>query len=106
MTKKNEISTPGEKRSAKTPTGQPLVISDLTVQTIEKTKVAIDEGLEKKQKVEIIAEKVESIDLSYIQLILALNKSCDAEKVSFTFKGAMPAEIRKLLDQTGFSAIK
>jgi hypothetical protein len=82
-----------------------MVLSDLTAQSIEKTKAAIDEGLSNKTEVEIIAENVDAIDLSYIQLILSLNKTYSGEKVSFKFKGDIPGDLRNLLDSTGFSTI-
>jgi hypothetical protein len=102
---KSEGTVSKKEKSAENPSLETMVLSDLTAQTIEKTKAAIDEGLNNKTEVEIIAENVDSIDLSYIQLILSLNKTYRGEKVSFKFKGDVPGDLRNLLDSTGFSSI-
>jgi predicted component of type VI protein secretion system len=106
MTKQIKASAKTIKKSPETSTVQTMTLSNLTVQTIEKTKAAIDEGLSKALKVEIIAENIESIDLSYVQLMLAVNKTYTDGQVSFRFSGNIPDGIRKLLDNTGFSSIQ
>lgn len=102
---RRETTVSKKEKRAENPGIKRMVLSELTVQTIEKTKAALDEALNNKTEVEIIAENVESIDLSYIQLILSLNKTYNGEKVTFKFKGDVPGDLRNLLDSTGFSSI-
>lgn len=102
---KRKAEASKKEKSAENPSVKTMVLSDLTAQTIEKTREAIDEGLNNKTEMEIIAENVDAIDLSYIQLILSLNKTYSGEKVTFRFKGDIPGDLRNLLDSTGFSTI-
>ena len=103
--KKREGAVSEKVKAADTSKIKTMLLSDLTVQTIEKTKAEIDHGLNQKMNVELIAESIESIDLSYLQLLLSINKTYQNKQVSFSFRGEMPGEIRKSLDDAGFSKL-
>ncbi|MFW5878049.1 MAG: hypothetical protein ACOCUP_02935 [bacterium] len=80
-------------------------VSDLTVYTVEDTKLKADELLQKGNRVKIVFENVSGIDLSYIQLIYAIRNNDKSLELSCEFEGDLPDDIRELITNTGFAQI-
>lgn len=80
-------------------------LTELNIQSIEETKRLIDEQIASKDSVEVIAENINTIDLSYLQLILSVRKTESKKHVSFEFEGSVGENLKFLLNNTGFPGI-
>jgi anti-anti-sigma factor len=47
-------------------------------------------------------KRIEKLDLSFIQLLIALKKTCDQEEIQFSLTGKLPDEVKKMFLVTGF----
>ncbi len=73
----------------------------LTVARITEIKEAFDRALGNSQKLNIKASNIDSIDLTFVQLILSLKKLCQQKGIELTTNIDLNPEQTQLLQRAG-----
>lgn len=68
----------------------------LTLPNAEKIKTEILQAIDKSVAITIEADNIDDADLSFFQILKALQKHCQSMKIEFDSKISLPTEIKQL----------
>ena len=80
-----------------------FITGDVSVMNIEPVYENIKEAFEKADIVNIIGDKIENIDLSVVQLLIAAKLQAKSEKKELKLNLSLPKDVEALITRTGLN---
>lgn len=79
------------------------LMGNLTMVEAQDTKKALLEAIEEVDRLHLDLKSIESIDVSFIQLLCAAHRECFLSKKEIFLQGDVPGDIEEFLERAGYS---
>lgn len=106
---KNEETTPAKKTTkpkAKNSQQESLTIdlgNSLTIDKVESIKQKIIQALDQYKEIKLTSKMVEDIDITFLQMFVAIEKTKDTKKANIIYNIKIPVDIKDLIEKSGYS---
>ena len=78
---------------------------NLVINYIEEIAKEVKEKLDMSKPVHVDIANPENIDLTFIQLVISIQKTCNSKNIDFTASAKIKEELKLVLTNAGFTSI-